>query len=90
MTIALSNLFRVHYIKKRKQHNRKNEVAKIEIASVTQKTAIMNETAAALISSGFISFGGSIEIKRTKENNPKKNPIIFFLLIIFLHLQKDK
>ena len=45
----------------------KNEVAKIEMASVTQKTAIITETAAAFIARGFMLLGGSIVINTKKE-----------------------
>ena len=61
----------------------------MDMASVTQKIAIMMETAAALMASGFIPIGGSIEIRMKKEINPKLKPTICFLLISLPLLQKD-
>ena len=44
----------------------KNDVAKIEMASVTQNTAIRRDTAAALMARGSIFFGGGKNIKTMK------------------------
>ncbi len=67
----------------------KNEVAKIEIASVTQKTAIITETAAAFMARGFMLLGGSIVINTKKEPKPSPNPTNCFLLIFLPFHQKD-
>ena len=53
----------------------KKEVAKIEIASVTQNIAIRSDTAAALIASGSIFSGGGNTINRVKAVKPNHNPI---------------
>ena len=67
-----------------------NAVAKIDIASVIQNTAINKETPAAFIASGFMSCGGSIEMRKRNADNPKPKPIICFLFIFLPYLQKDK
>ena len=66
----------------------RNDVAKIETASVIQKKAIMIETAAAFMAKGFILPGGSVETRVTKEINPKLKPVICFRVIILFILQK--
>ena len=48
------------------------------MASVTQKTAIITETAAAFIARGFMLLGGSIVINTKKEPKPSPKPINCF------------
>lgn len=51
-----------------------NPVANIEIASVTQKTAINEETAAALMANGFMFSGAGIKIRTRNNPMPKTKP----------------
>ena len=68
--------------------NLKNDVAKIEIASVIQKIAIIIDTANARIANGFIPSGGANNIRPIKIKHPEMNPIFCLRFIYFFRSNK--